>query len=99
VAQVAEAQVSVDQQPDGTFKVVVRTGRITTSHVVTVPEGAPAKLDCDHLALDELVRASFGFLLEREQPTSILRRFSLTQITDYFPEYPQEIRRRLGGAG
>ena len=91
---VAQARISVDQQLDGTFKVEVRVGRTTTRHIVTVPEETPVKLGCDHVALDELVRASFAFLVEREPPTSILRRFSLTQITDYFPEYPQEIRRR-----
>jgi hypothetical protein len=34
--------------------------------------------------------------LEREPATSILQRFSLNQISDYFPEYESEIRRRLG---
>lgn len=35
----------------------------------------------------ELVRRSFDFLLEREPPTSILRRFDLSVIQRYFPEY------------
>lgn len=42
-----------------------------------------------------LVRASFGFLLERESPQSILGRFDLPVIARYFPEYPSEIKRRL----
>jgi len=45
---------------------------------------------------ERLVRESFAFLLEREPPTSILRRFDLSVIASYFPEYPAEIRRRLG---
>ena len=44
----------------------------------------------------ELVRESFRFLLEREPPSSILSRFDLPVIARYFPEYPGEIRRRLG---
>jgi hypothetical protein len=42
-----------------------------------------------------LVRASIAFLLEHEPPTSILRRFRLDQIADYFPEFPTEIATRL----
>jgi hypothetical protein len=41
----------------------------------------------------DLVRRSFAFLLEREPKTSILRRFDLTVIGDYFPEWERAIRR------
>jgi hypothetical protein len=84
--------VFVERQPDGSFGVTVGSGPDATRHVVEVPRGLPAALGCEHVPLDELVRASFGFLLEREPATSILRRFSLNQISDYFPEYPGEIR-------
>jgi hypothetical protein len=47
--------------------------------------------------VDDLVRASFGFLLEREPRESILRSFDLSAISRYFPEYEREIRQRLGG--
>jgi hypothetical protein len=42
-----------------------------------------------------VVRESFHFLLEREPATSILRQFSLSDISRYFPEYPSELERRL----
>ena len=84
----------MERQPDGSFTVTVTvgTGRGATRHVVEVPQGLPAALGCQHVEEEELVRASFGFLLEREPATSILRRFSLSQISDYFPEYADEIR-------
>lgn len=41
----------------------------------------------------DLVRRSFQFLLEREPPDSILRRFDLSVIQRYFPEYDREFRR------
>ena len=44
---------------------------------------------------EELVRASFDFLLQRESKESILRVFDLTVIGRYFPEYEREIVRRL----
>jgi hypothetical protein len=36
---------------------------------------------------DELVRDSFGFLLERESKESILKEFDLAVIKRYFPDY------------
>jgi hypothetical protein len=42
----------------------------------------------------DLVRRSFGFLLEREPKESILPAFDLPVIERYFPEYPRVIRAR-----
>ena len=44
---------------------------------------------------EELVRASFVFLLEREPPGSIMRSFELPIIARFFADYPDEMRRRL----
>jgi hypothetical protein len=43
-------------------------------------------------AVEDLVRRSFDFLLEREPPSSILPRFDLSVIQRYFPEYDQELK-------
>ena len=88
-------QLTVTQQADGTFHVQTLAG---TSHEVSVPAEFPASLGCGHVAPEELVRASFEFLLEREPATSILREFSLDVISRYFPGYPAEISDRLGGS-
>jgi hypothetical protein len=88
-------QIAVTRQADGTFHVQTPAG---TSHEVSVPAGFAASLGCGHVAPGELVRASFEFLLEREPATSILRKFSLDVISQYFPGYPAEIRARLGGS-
>jgi hypothetical protein len=44
------------------------------------------------------VARSFAFLLEREPPGSILRRFDLSVIPRYFPDYDSQIRRSPGPA-
>src|SRR5439155_312918 len=41
----------------------------------------------DREPVEDLVRRSFVFLLEREPATSILRTFDLSVISRYFPEY------------
>jgi len=85
--------IRVDRRDDA-FVVMTEAG---TEHVVTIPDGmlTDPVLGADP---ERLVRESFGFLLEREPASSILRRFSLDVIGRYFPEYPQEIRRRLGSS-
>jgi hypothetical protein len=67
-----------------------------SEHSVSVSEDdlerwsrGPAKED-----VEDLVRRSFDFLLERESPSSILRTFDLPVIERYFPEYDRVIKKR-----
>ena len=92
------AKIEVEKAGEGEFQVRVIEGKSQTSHVVTLK-----KTDCERLAganvePAELVRRSFEFLLENEPKESILRRFDLLLIGRYFPDYEQEIRRRLSSS-
>lgn len=73
----------------------VTDGEVETRHTVSVPDTLVHDLGLPEVDVQTLVTESFGFLLEREPPTSILREFALGTISDYFPEYPAEMRRRL----
>ena len=42
-------------------------------------------------SVDELIRASFEFLLQREPPSSILADFELSTIERYFPEFRESV--------
>lgn len=75
------------------FEVVV--GGSGTEHRVTVPEGLIERLDLPGDDLERVVRESFEFLLEREPASSIMREFSLDVIPRYFPEYEEELPKRL----
>ncbi len=44
------------------------------------------------VGVEDLVRRSFDFLLEREPPSSILGRFDLSVIERYFPDYDQQLK-------
>jgi hypothetical protein len=87
--------VLVARQADGDFAVKVRGPRAETSHVVSLPKGLALSLGLGDLPGEELVRASFAFLLDREPATSILPRFALDVIGRYFPEYPSELKNYL----
>lgn len=80
----------------GEFLVVVDDGRGRSEHRVTAAPDVVADLGGGASAVD-LIGQSFEFLLEREPKESILARFDLPVIGRYFPEYPEEIRRRLAG--
>ena len=90
----------IDVQPDpdavGTFVVTVTVAGGQTSHRVIVPESFSKLMLRGSRSLEDLVRVSFEFLLEREPKESIMKEFELTVISRYFPEYEDELRERLG---
>jgi len=53
------------------------------------------ELDLGQVEAEDVVRESFRFLLEREPSTSILPEFSLDEIGRFFPDYFQELPKRL----
>jgi hypothetical protein len=67
-----------------------------TRHAVTVTAADLARWGRGGEAADveDLVRRSFDFLLEREPAGSILRTFDLSVIGHYFPEYDRLFKRR-----
>ncbi len=86
--------ISVAKIDDDTFDVTIE-GKRTTTHRVTVSDGVHQRLTGGGASKEELLDASFRFLLEREPNTSILRAFDLPVIGTYFPEYEREIRGQL----
>jgi hypothetical protein len=70
-------------------------GASETLHRVKLREVDRQRLAGEQISAERLIEESFRFLLEREPNTSILSKFDLPVIGRYFPEYEQEIRRRL----
>ena len=85
--------IEVKRATDDEWSVVVRAGEVTR-HRVRVTKADVTRFAGDRTP-EELLRASFEFLLEREPNTSILGSFDLPLIGQYFPEYEAEIRERL----
>jgi hypothetical protein len=87
--------VEVLSAPEGDgwrCEVSVQDGAARTRHTVRV-----SRTDLERWGgggpVDDLVRRSFAFLLEREPATSILREFDLSVIQRYFPEFDHDFRR------
>lgn len=91
----AKATIEVEMVKEGALRVKVSEGQSQSSHDVTVPHDYYQKLTGGRVSVNELVKRSFEFLLEREPKESILKRFDLQVINRYFPEYEREIKKRL----
>ncbi len=89
------AAITVTESGDH-YLVVVQDGAGSSQHRVTVDPGQLEDLGGGASA-QQLIEASFEFLLERESKESILSEFDLSVIGRYFPEYPDDIGRRLPG--
>ncbi|MFQ5540916.1 MAG: hypothetical protein ACE5F4_01580 [Candidatus Paceibacteria bacterium] len=85
--------ITVQEIDSTTFKVTVSKDGSATEHRVAVNPGYARKLAGDKEQVTELIRRSFDFLLEREPKEAILKKFDLSVIQKYFPEYEEEIRR------
>ena len=82
---------------DGGWTCTVRVGDdpAATEHAVTLEREALVGLAPTSTTPEELLVASFRFLLERESRESIMRSFELPIITRFFGDYEAEVARRL----
>lgn len=84
---------SEDEGARSRFHVTVAVGEVTSEHEVTLSPGDLERLGRGYGSPELFVRACFGFLLEREPNTSILRSFDVGVISRYFPEFEERISR------
>jgi hypothetical protein len=82
--------IAVEHLRDDQWQVTV-TSRTTTHHKVKVTAADVERFTGGRATAEQLLLASFAFLLEREPNTSILGEFELPLISRYFPEYEQQI--------
>ncbi len=85
--------ISIEPLDGSRYRVVVSDATGQTTHEVTVWPS-----DVEHYAAgatpEELIEASFAFLLAREPKEAILGTFELAQIERYFPEFSRAMRGR-----
>ena len=77
------------------FDVVVSEGKGETRHHVTMSREMCERLTAGKHTPERCLEAAFRFLLDREPKESILRRFDVTEISRYFPEFEREMPRYL----
>ncbi|MFZ0168189.1 MAG: hypothetical protein WAL64_02055 [Candidatus Dormiibacterota bacterium] len=84
-------EVSARQEgPGWSAEVWVKAPTGPSLHRVTVSQEELLRYGRDR-SVEELIRASFEFLLQREPASSILAEFELSTIERYFPEFEEEV--------
>jgi hypothetical protein len=83
--------ITVVRTTDTIYRVTVEERGSQTVHDVTVTPEDVQRYAPSGVSPEQLLEASFKFLLEREPKESILRRFDLPVIERYFPEYSRVI--------
>ncbi len=84
--------IDIKKKSDREFLVIVSEKGSKTEHTVTLDKDYYQDLTEGLISKEELIRKSFEFLLKRESNESILSRFNLRVIGNYFSEYEEEIR-------
>lgn len=84
--------IEVKKKSNQEFVVNIKDKSTSTEHEVTLDEEYYQILTDGEMTREELIKRSFEFLLERESKESILSKFNLKIIKNYFPEYEEKIK-------
>lgn len=80
------------------FEVVIDDGNGQSRHQVTMSQQAFGRL-AGGTSAEACIEAAFRFLLDREPKEAILRRFDVSVISRYFPEFEAELARYIAKVG
>ena len=67
------------------------SGKTETMHSVSMTDLDYERFTGGRKPKEQLVLFAFKFLLRRENNTSIFREFAICKISEYFPEFEQEV--------
>ena len=79
-------QINIKELSPNAFDVTIYSNT-ETNHQVTISDNFVTEYQIKHLTKKEIIEKSIIFLLERESNKSILRKFDIEVIANYFPEY------------
>ena len=81
-------QINIKELSPNAFDVTIYSNT-ETNHQVTISDNFITEYQIKNLTKKEIIEQSFIFLLQRESNTSILRKFDIEVIANYFPEYKE----------
>jgi len=79
-------QIKIKELSPNAFDVTIYSNT-ETNHQVTISDNFVTEYQIKNLTKKEIIEQSFIFLLERESNNSILRKFDIEVIANYFPEF------------
>ena len=84
--------IEIKKKSDKEFMVSVEEGETRTDHTLTLDDAYYEYLTKGEISKEKLIKRSFEFLLERESKESILSKFDLKVIKNYFSDYEEKIK-------
>jgi hypothetical protein len=79
---------------DFSFSVAIDEGGSRSTHQVTLARRDYQELGVEGESPEQFVRRCIEWLLEREPKESILSRFDIREISQYFPRFREDMRER-----
>jgi len=90
--------IEIKKKNEQEFVVNIKERDSGSEHTVTLDDEYYQNLTDGKVTKEELIKRSFEFLLKRESKESILSKFNLRIIKNYFPEYEGKIKKGTGHA-
>jgi len=87
--------IKVQKKNHRKFLAIIKEGNTSSRHEVILDEEYYQYIAYGKITKEELIERSFEFLLEREPKESILSKFDLRIIKNYFPEYERKIKESI----
>lgn len=87
--------IEIKKKSDQEFLVSVEEEGSRTDHTVTLDDTYYRYLTNGEISREELIKKSFEFLLKRESKESILSKFDLKIIKNYFSDYEKRIKNQI----
>ena len=86
--------IKVQKKNYGKFLAIIKEGDTSSRHEVFLDDEYYQYLTYGKITKEELIERSFEFLLEREPKESILSKFNLKIIKNYFPVFEEKLRKQ-----
>src|SRR6056297_3272189 len=84
--------IEVNKITENQYRVIVQENGGYTDHIVVLDPECCQDLTDGKISKSELIKKYFEFLLERESKESILSKFKLQDISNYFPDFKKKIK-------
>ena len=85
--------IKVKKKNKQEFIVTIEEKDSISEHEIILDDRYYQNLTDGKITREELIKKSFEFLLEREHKESILSKFNLRVIKNYFPEFEEKLRK------
>ncbi|MEA3500638.1 MAG: hypothetical protein U9R41_06465 [Candidatus Marinimicrobia bacterium] len=77
------------------YIVTIKEENSSSEHLVTLDDEYYREFADEKISKENLIKRSFEFLLKRESKESILSKFDLKIINNFFPEYENKIKLKI----